>query len=168
MAHLRPVLQGSHADAPRSAPRRRVPVTLAGCGDDRPGDDAVGDDPSATAGSPAATESTDGTEPSEAPVSETTEAVPTSEPAAAGLEARLLTEDEVSGANDETVWTVKATGPEDGATTGTCQRFDFGSLGANEALVRTFTSNQDTVEATQVVAEFADAKSAWRAHQVLK
>ena len=42
------------------------------------------------------------------------------------------------------------------------------SVGANEAVRRTFTSNQDTVEAEQVVAEFADAKSAWRAHQVLK
>ena len=85
-----------------------------------------------------------------------------------GLEARLLTPDEMAGANEETVWKAAATGPEDGETTGTCQRFDFGSLGASEALVRRFTSNQDTVEATQVVAEFADAKSAWRAHQVLK
>ena len=42
------------------------------------------------------------------------------------------------------------------------------SVGANEAVRRTFTSNQDSVEAEQVVAEFADAKSAWRAHQVLK
>lgn len=171
MAQLRPVSS--------RIPRRRAALgvlgavfllTLTGCGDDtrNTSDDAVGDDPSATAESPSATESTETTESTEAPASETTEAVPSSEPAAGGLEPRLLTEDEVGGANDQTVWTVDTTGPEDGATTGTCQRFDFGSLGANEAVVRTFTSNQETVEATQVVAEFADAKSAWRAHQVLK
>ena len=170
MAYLRP--------RPSRVPRRRAQLgflvavfllTLAGCGDDTSptSGDATGDDPSAPSES-ATTESTEGTEPTEAPASETTEAVPSSEPAAEGLEGRLLTADELAGANDQTVWTVEATGPEDGATTGTCQRFDLVSVGANEAVRRTFTSNQDTVEAEQVVAEFADAKSAWRAHQVLK
>ncbi|MET1060869.1 MAG: hypothetical protein ABWX84_14810 [Nocardioides sp.] len=141
-------------------------LTLTGCGDDTrdTSGDTVGDDPSATAESPAATESTD---PSAA-ASDTAEATPSSDPADTGLEGRLLTADELAGVNDETTWTVASTGPEDGATTGSCQRFDFVSLGANEAVRRTFTSNQDTVEAEQVVAEFADAKSAWRAHQVLK
>ena len=171
MAILRPV-------SPR-VPRRRAALgvlgavfllTLTGCGGDSPdeGGDAVADDPSATASSPDATQSTGSTDPSQAPPSESTGTDPGSEPAAAGLAGRLLSADELAGANDQTVWKAGATGPEDGATTGTCQRFDLVSVGANEAVRRTFTSNQDTVAAEQVVAEFADAKSAWRAHQVLK
>ena len=174
MAYLRP--------GPSRVPRRRVHLgflvavfllTLAGCGDDTSpaSGDATGDDPSATSDS-ATTEATESTEPAEPPTSEATseatEAAPSSEPADEGLEGRLLTADELPGVNDQTVWKVGATGPEDGATTGTCQRFDLVSVGANEAVRRTFTSNQDTVAAEQVVAEFADAKSAWRAHQVLK
>ena len=173
MAYLRP--------RPSRVPRRRAQLgflvavfllTLAGCGDDTSptSGDATGDDPSATSESvpTKTTESTESTEPTDAPASETTEAVPSSEPAAEGLEGRLLTADELPGVNDQTVWKVGATGPEDGATTGTCQRFDLVSVGANEAVRRTFTSDQDSVAAEQVVAEFADAKSAWRAHQVLK
>ena len=137
-------------------------VTLAGCGDDtrKTGGDTVGDDPSA----PSESATSVASEPTEA----TTDPAPTSEPAGSGLETRLLTPDELAGANDETVWKAAASGPEGGRTTGTCQRFDLVSMGASEAVVREFTSNQDTVEAVQVVAEFADAKSAWRAHQVLK
>ncbi len=138
-------------------------LTLAGCGDDTraTGGDTVGDDPSAPSSS-ATTETT------EATATETTDPAPSSAPDDSGLEARLLTPDEMAGANEETVWEASASGPENGRTTGSCQRFDLVSLGASEAVVRAFTSNQDTVEAVQVVAEFADAKSAWRAHQVLK
>jgi hypothetical protein len=147
-------------------------LTLAGCGDDTSpaSGDATGADPSAPsepATSPSA-EGTAGTEPSEPPASETTEAAPTSEPADEGLQGGLPGAAERAGVTDQTGWTVDATGPADGATTRTCQRFDLVSVGANEAVRRTFTSNQDSVEAEQVVAEFADAKSAWRAHQVLK
>jgi hypothetical protein len=146
-------------------------LTLAGCGDDTSptSGDATADDPSAT--ETASPSSTASAEASETPAPESSAAAPTSEPTsepAAGLEGRLLGPDELAGANDQTVWKVGSTGPEDGATTGTCQRFDLVSVGANEAVRRTFTSNQDTVVAEQVVAEFADAKSAWRAHQVLK
>ena len=142
-------------------------LTLAGCGDDTSptAGDATADDPSASESATA--NSTRSAEPSETAAPESSAAAPTSEPAA-GLEGRLLGPDELAGANDQTVWKVGSTGPEDGATTGTCQRFDLVSVGANEAVRRTFTSNQDTVVAEQVVAEFADAKSAWRAHQVLK
>ena len=136
-------------------------LALAGCGDDTraTGGDTVGDDPSAP--SESAT-----TEPSETTTA--TDTASSSAPAGSGLEARLLSPDEMAGANEETVWEAAASGPENGRTTGSCQRFDLVSLGASEAVVRAFTSNQDTVEAVQVVAEFADAKSAWRAHQVLK
>ena len=146
-------------------------ITLAGCGaqtDNASGDsDAVRDDPSETTSTSAS-----------APTSEATESEPTAEvsateepsedPAPAGIEGRLLTAAELPGVNEQTEWTVEATGPQGDTPYGECQRFDFVSLGATEAVLRTFTSNQDTVTAGQVVAEFADAKSAWRAHQVLK
>ena len=138
-------------------------ITLAGCGNDPEqtgGDrDAVADDPA----TPSETVTTEATEEASGEPTEDT----SSEPAATGLETRLLTAGELPGANDATEWTVAATGPEDGPF-GTCQRFDMASLGAGDAVVRTFTSNQDTVEGGQVVAEFSDARSAWRAHQVLK
>jgi hypothetical protein len=142
-------------------------LTLAGCGDDssRTGGDATGDDPSATESTESTTEAT---EPTEAVSEDTSDAPSSSAPADLGLEARLLTADQMPGVNDETTWTVDSSGPEDGTTLGGCQRFDFVSLGASEAVTRTFSSNQDTVTAGQVVAKFADAKSAWRAHQVLK
>jgi hypothetical protein len=150
-------------------------ITLAGCGsqtgnasDDS---DPVRDDPGETT-SAAASETTS------APTSAASESEPTAEvsttevpgedPAPAGLEGRLLTAAALPGVNEQTQWTVKATGPQGDTPYGECQRFDFVSLGATEAVLRTFTSNQDTVTAGQVVAEFADAKSAWRAHQVLK
>jgi len=166
MALLRP--------GPSRFPRRRAPLgvvaavfllTLAGCGDDtsRTSGDATGDDPSAPTES-----TTEATEPTEAASDDPSDGTSSSTPADPGLESRLLTADEMPGVNDETTWTVDSTGPEDGTTLGECQRFDFVSLGATEAVARTFSSNQETVAAGQVVAKFADAKSAWRAHQVLK
>ncbi len=165
-----------HRRATPRLPRRRVPtgvvtavflITLAGCGGDArdSSGDTTADDPSASSEStPSETAPTETSEASETATDGTTGADPSP---AGGLAARLLTADELPGVNDETSWTVDTTGAEDGRTTGACQRFDLVSLGASEAVVRTFTSNQDTVEAAQVVARFADDKSAWRAHRVL-
>jgi hypothetical protein len=61
-------------------------------------------------------------------------------------------------------WTVDAK-PAAGAV-GACQKTDLATIGAVEAVSRTFTA-ADGLAATQVVARFADAKSARRAHQVL-
>ena len=61
-------------------------------------------------------------------------------------------------------WTVDAE-PAAGAVGG-CQKTDLGTIGAVDAVTRTFTAD-DGVTATQVVARFADARSAWRAHEVL-
>src|SRR5262245_34621105 len=140
-------------------------VTLAACGNDPETSSA---DRDATADDPATPSETVATDPADDPTDDTPTDDATSEPAEAGLEARLLGAGELPGANDETVWTVASTAPEDSQPFGTCQRFDMKSLGAGDAVVRTFSSNQDTVEGAQVVAEFSDAKSAWRAHQVLK
>ena len=140
-------------------------VTLAACGNDPASSsadrDAAGDDP-------ATPSETVTSEPADEPTEDTPADGATSEPAPAGLEARLLGAHELPGVNDATVWTVASTAPEDGQPFGTCQRFDLTSLGAGDAVVRTFSSNQDSVEGGQVVAEFSDPKSAWRAHQVLK
>lgn len=61
-------------------------------------------------------------------------------------------------------WTVD-TKPAAGAVGG-CQKTDLTTIGAVDTVTRTYTAD-DGVAATQVVARFADAKSAWRAHQVL-
>ena len=69
----------------------------------------------------------------------------------------------------ERAWAVDATGPEDpdrDPAVGTCQKTLLGTIGAVETVRRTYTA-ADRVSATQVVARFADARSAWRAHQVL-
>lgn len=66
-------------------------------------------------------------------------------------------------------WAVDATRPEDpdsDRAVGACQKTLLGTIGAIETVRRTFTA-PDRVSATQVVARFADARSAWRAHQVL-
>lgn len=61
-------------------------------------------------------------------------------------------------------WALEAQ-PAEGAV-GACQKTDLAGIGAVDAVSRTFTAD-DGLAATQVVARFADAKSAWRAHQVL-
>jgi hypothetical protein len=81
-------------------------------------------------------------------------------------EQRLVPAVDLPGVNQETVWTVTSTGPEDGGTHGSCQRFPLVDTGADEAVVREYAGGEG-VRAIQVVAEFADPKSAWRASQVL-
>ena len=63
-------------------------------------------------------------------------------------------------------WVVKATDPDEGAAVGACQKTPLLSIGAVDAVRRTYTA-ANGVAATQVVGRFADARSAWRAHQVL-
>ena len=70
-------------------------------------------------------------------------------------------------AGRETVWRITDRGPEDAAV-GACQKTDLETIGAISAVRRSFASGPDGAWATQVVAEFADPKSAWRAHEVLR
>lgn len=82
--------------------------------------------------------------------------------------AHLLDADRLPALGDRT-WAVAATGPEDperDRAVGACQKTLLGTIGAVEVTRRTFTAD-DRATATQVVARFADARSAWRAHQVL-
>jgi hypothetical protein len=129
-------------------------LTLAACGTEKPAEDAHDDTHAVDART------------SEAPTSEP----PTSEPATTGpatLEDRLIPAEELPAVNELTVWEAGETAPEGGVPHGSCQRTSLVDIGAQDSVVRTYAGG-DGVTGLQVVAEFADAKSAWRAHQVLK
>lgn len=93
----------------------------------------------------------------------------TSAPASAlphGLRGVLLTAAELPLMNGVSSWRVARTGRE-ADPIGACQVTGLQTIGAMSAWVRTFDGGAKG-SAIQVVAEFADAKSAWRAHEVLK
>lgn len=88
------------------------------------------------------------------------------------LNAHLLTADRLPVRATGFSWRVVSNGPEDTARVGACQKTSLESIGAVSAVRRTYaatgtTTDAGNVTATQVVAGFADAKSAWRAHEVL-
>jgi len=87
----------------------------------------------------------------------------------AGLRGLLLTADELPAMHGGTDWRVERTTKEGDQPFGRCQLTSLTAIGATAALVRTFSSaGPDDVGAAQVVAEFADPKSAWRSLEVLK
>jgi hypothetical protein len=90
---------------------------------------------------------------------------PTSSPAATP-EAALLTAAEMPKLNSSSPWKVGRTGQAGTQPFGLCQMFDLLTIGATEAVERTFTHGGDT--AGQQVAEFADAQTAVRASKVLE
>jgi hypothetical protein len=84
-------------------------------------------------------------------------------------EEHLLPADRMPTLGDTLVWSVGSTAPEDpdgGAPVGACQKTALGAIGAVASVRRTFEA-AGGFEATQVVARFADPRSAWRAHEVL-
>lgn len=65
-------------------------------------------------------------------------------------------------------WEVRTTGPEHSRPVGACQKTPLVDIGAVTAVRRVFVGPEESgMRTRQVVAEFADAKSAWRAHEVL-
>jgi hypothetical protein len=152
-------------------------VLLAGCAaDDEPGAAPAGpDNPAATSPDvPAAT-------PAPPPTDQPSASAPTRRPGShkTGLlaprqrtridEAHLLPADQMPGLGDDVAWTVRSTASEDpaaGEAVGACQKTAIGAIGAVSSVRRTYDA-PGGLTATQVVARFADAKSAWRAHQVL-
>lgn len=62
-------------------------------------------------------------------------------------------------------WAVEATGAEAGRLTSDCQRGTLRDIGASRTRVRDFAA--DGSAAAQAVSRFGDAKSAWRAEQVM-
>jgi hypothetical protein len=68
--------------------------------------------------------------------------------------------------NSTSPWTQGRTGPVGTRPFGLCQKFDLLSIGAVEAVQRTFSARGDT--AGQQVAEFPDAQNAIRAGKVVE
>jgi hypothetical protein len=69
---------------------------------------------------------------------------------------------------EDAAWTVRSTGPERPRPVGACQKTPLADIGALETARRLFLGPEESgIRARQVVAEFADGKSAWRAHEVL-
>ena len=139
----------------QGAPSAQDPAT-------RPVSATTSSDPSSTASSTAATASTSPT------VSRSVS--PTASPSAArpsGLRGLLLTADELPAAHGVTGWRVEHTGKEGDAPFSSCQLTSLSTIGATSALVRTYDSAAGAT-AAQLVARFADAKSAWRSLEVLK
>ena len=108
--------------------------------------------PSASASQSTAPSSSPSTSPSTSP--------------AANPTAALLTAAEMPQLNSSSPWKVVRTGPAGTRPFGLCQKFDLLTIGATEAVERTFTHEGDT--AGQQVAEFADAQTAVRASKVLE
>lgn len=105
------------------------------------------------------------TAPSPTP-SETTSAAP-----APTLADALLPAEQLPAFNEQLAWRVTGTSDaEPKALFGTCQKFAFTSIGATEVAVRRYapTSGNARADGGELVAEFADPKTARRAYEVLK
>jgi hypothetical protein len=121
---------------------------------------------------PTPTPSPSPTEPSASASASATGTAPAPNPGAP-LRDRLLTARELPGFNAEFRWSEASTGPAGPSTSfGTCQRFGITSIGAERAVVRRFVAavggraaRHD--RAGELVASFADAKTARRAYAVL-
>ena len=95
----------------------------------------------------------------------TASASPSSAPASTPT-AALLTAAALPQLNSTSRWTQGRTGGAGTRPFGLCQKFDLLSIGAVEAVQRTFRTGEDT--AGQQVAEFPDAQNAIRAGKVLE
>lgn len=89
----------------------------------------------------------------------------------ATLPGRLLDAGELPGFDDEFRWDAAATTRrEPRALAGTCHRYEMLSVGAMRVAHRDYLPADDAAQAraNELVATFADAKTAWRAFEVLK
>jgi hypothetical protein len=87
----------------------------------------------------------------------------------APLASHLLSGPRMPTPDDETEWTqASELVVDDDAVVGACHKTGLQSIGALSSVRRTYTSGPGGAVATQVVAEFADPKSAWRAQEVLR
>jgi len=93
-----------------------------------------------------------------------------SAPTRATLAARLLSADELPGVTSSLDWTEARTARREARTlAGTCHRFAMLSIGAMRVAQRDYEAADGTgAQASELVASFADAKTAWRAFEVLK
>lgn len=85
-----------------------------------------------------------------------------------GSRTHLLTADTLPTVGD-TAWTVRSTRDEGSRRVGACQQTPLMDIGALHAVLRVFDGPEGSgLRGRQVVARLADAKSAWRTHEVLK
>lgn len=84
-------------------------------------------------------------------------------PRAAAPDTHQLDADRIPTFDGHT-WKLSST--DHAGAVGACQKTELETIGAVEAVSRRFTA-EDGLAAVQVVARFPDAKTAWRAHQVL-
>lgn len=135
-------------------------TVLAGCGTATSGVTAAGEDDrvnESAAPSPSQSERAD--------------AQPTRSTATrATLTGRLLSAEELPGFNGRFRWTEeRTTRREPKALAGTCHRFEMLSIGAMRVAYRSYLpASGGDARADQLVASFADPKTAWRAFEVLK
>lgn len=89
--------------------------------------------------------------------------------ARASLRDRLLDAHELP-ILDETSWSeARTSNREPSALAGTCHHFEMLTIGAGRVAYREFAAaDGGAARTTQLVAQFADAKTAWRAFEVLK
>ena len=86
-----------------------------------------------------------------------------------GSRAHLLTAARMPALGQGLAWSVASTQPETPGPTGACQKTSLVDIGAVHSVLRVFAGPRGSgVEARQIVARFADHKSAWRAEQVLR
>ena len=158
-------------------------VTVSGCGAGTTTGDtdrtdaapsAAAPEPSTAASStpatPTVTQVPTPTSTSPAPSEKHTSAAPEPAPAR-GLVAALVTAAELPGLNDQLAWQEASTRSREGRKPfGTCHRFAMTSIGALRVAVRTYAPDQDSpgTTASNLVARFADEKTAKRVYEVLK
>ncbi len=137
---------------------------LAGCSisRDEPDKSAASDSPEPTATESSSTEPTPTESPSASPSATTSPSAST----APTPQAALLTAAEMPQLNSTSKWTQGRTGPVSTRPFGLCQKFDLLTIGALDAVQRTFT--HDTDIAGQQVADFPDAQNAVRASKVIE
>lgn len=86
-----------------------------------------------------------------------------------GSRTHLLSPDLLPAYAADASWTTTGTGPERTRPVGACQKATLVDIGALHAVRRGYAGPAESgTWARQVVARFADAKSAWRAHEVLR
>lgn len=105
------------------------------------------------------------------PATSTTGAAPaTGSATPAGLTGHLIAAAQVPAFGGVDGWTVQATGPAGPEPFGACQEYDFATIGATSALVRSYTAvdGPDATAAAERVVSFPDATNAARAAKVLE
>lgn len=85
-----------------------------------------------------------------------------------GAQDHLLAAEDLPQVGDDG-WTEHSTGAEGDRLIGACHRATLVAVGALHAVLRVFTGAEGSgLRSRQAVARYADAKSAWRADQVLR